>query len=142
MSCGSMFFEALKEVLPLRQIIEEKCFGCSVHHPSQRQHDLCLMSGYGAQVLCCYKEALERVPRLQLMEALVRIVEKSNTDFIDVFNKLFIKRDPLERIKHDTDLQLEFICFLLDKKKPLSGHNKERICSICYDFDIENGHLL
>ena len=131
------FYKALKEVFPINAVVKEKCFGCSVNHPSQDQHDLCLMSGYGMQVFNTYQEALLRVPRAKLMETLVDVVKHSNTDFVDVFTLLFTEYDPLERIKHDGEMQLEFVCFLLDKELPYhsSGIDRTKIYAICAEYD-------
>ena len=131
------FYKALKEVLPLNEVVREKCFGCTVNHPSQNKHDLCLMSGYGMQLYNCYKEALLRVSRAKLMETLVDQVKHSNTEFVDVFELLFTNYDPLERIKHDGEMQLEFICFLLDKELPyhISGIDRAKLYAVCAEYD-------
>ncbi len=137
MSSGRFFFfQALKHVFPIDQAINNNCFGCSVHHPSQRQHDLCLMAGYGEQLRVCYQEALDMVPRTKLMNELISLIVQSDTNFADVFRQLFNESDPLERIKHDGEMQLEFICYLLHTEIPASGgSDRQKISSICFDHD-------
>ena len=135
MSSGRFFFfQALKNVFPLRQTVTDNCFGCIANHPSQRQHELCLMTEYGVQLLQCYQEALERVPRTKLMEELTGLVVQSDTNFVEVFNQLFKESDPLERIKYDAEMQLEFICYFLDKEIPSNGgSDRQKISNVCYD---------
>ncbi len=134
MSSGRFFFfQALKNVFPLHQTVKDTCYGCIINHPSQRQH-LCLMNEYGTQLHECYQKALERVPRTKLMEELTSLVVQSDTSFVEVFNQLFKESDPLERIKYDAEMQLEFICYLLDKEIPSSGGtDREKISSVCYN---------
>ena len=49
----------------VRTISTEKCYGCKVDHPSQIQHDVCLMMDYKEKVELCLPEAIERVDHLQ-----------------------------------------------------------------------------
>jgi len=123
------FFKAIKKVWNLDKIVKARCYGCQVHHPSQRRHDLCL-SGYGEIVFRCYEEALNKVSRSELMQALV---DEESDNFIDLFKNLFIDKDPLEQIKYDKEMQLEFICFVLDMKKP--SYKNYTISSVCFDYD-------
>ena len=37
---------------PLREFIRGKCYGCQIDHPSQKQHDVCLLMTYDEQVDC------------------------------------------------------------------------------------------
>ena len=133
-----LFYKALKKELQLEQVISENCFGCIVNHPSQRQHDLCLMSEYGEQVFRCYEQALSQVSRPKLMETLIDLVQQSDTiDFMHVFKELFIQKDPLEQIKYDSEMQLEFVSFLLDENKVISGTDRNKIYSICHGHDYK-----
>lgn len=135
----SLFYQAVKEVFPLDAVVKTNCFGCSVNHPSQDQHDLCLMSGVGMQIFRCYKEALVRIPGRKLMETLVEVVDKSEMKFVDAFDFLFSESDPLEKLKHDGEMQLEFVCFLLEKDIPYDVRSSEgKIYSICSEHDQIN----
>ena len=43
----------------IRDIAERKCHGCQIDHPSQRQHDVCLMMTVEERVELCFDEALD-----------------------------------------------------------------------------------
>ncbi len=117
LSSQLLFFESVKKVLNLREIVQENCFGCMVNHPSQVQHDLCLMSGYGEQLYQCYQEALNRISRPALMKILIQMIEDSDTVTLsELINELFIQKDPLGQIQNDIEMQYKFICFLLKIK--------------------------
>lgn len=47
------------------KIAAEKCHGCQVDHPSQMQHDVCIMMDTEEKVTLCLSEAIERVDHLQ-----------------------------------------------------------------------------
>ncbi len=94
------------------------------------------MAGYGEQLRACYQEALDMVPRTKLMNELTSLIVQSDTNFADVFSQLFKESDPLERIKHDGEMQLEFICYLLHTEIPIGGgSDRQKISSICFDHD-------
>ena len=43
------------------QIVKELCYGCSVDHPSQIQHDVCLMMDTKRQIRLCLDIGLQRL---------------------------------------------------------------------------------
>ena len=134
------FYQALKEVLSLKSVIRENCSGCKSLMVA-KQHDLCMMTGYGLQLYQCVQEALNRVSRKRLMTVMLDLVKQSDTDFESVFSELFLENDPLEQIKYDTEKQLEFVCYLLDKPVPVERYTiRNRMNAICnvYDFEQEN----
>ena len=131
------FYQALKEVLSLKQVIRENCSGCK-SVLTAKQHDLCMMTGYGLQLYHCVEEALNHVSRKRLMSVMLDLVKQSDSNFESVFNELFLDNDPLEQIKYDTEKQLEFVCYLLDKPVPVEHTtNRNRMNMICCVYDYE-----
>lgn len=49
------------------KLVKELCYGCSVNHPSQRQHDVCLMMEENEQMDLCMDQSLERVSKESVM---------------------------------------------------------------------------
>ena len=45
----------------ISKVIHEECYGCQVDHPSQIQHNVCLMMEEEEQIRLCLKKALMRV---------------------------------------------------------------------------------
>ena len=54
------YAEELKTLI-FEQIIKELCYGCSVDHPSQTHHDVCLMMESNEQIQLCLDIALQRL---------------------------------------------------------------------------------
>ena len=53
----------------LGEAIKELCYGCSVDHPSQKEHDVCVMMEMEERVYHCYRKCLELVNEDYIMEA-------------------------------------------------------------------------
>ena len=47
----------------VKELVTEKCYGCQVDHPSQRQHNLCIMADWKEQVETCFSEALQKLDK-------------------------------------------------------------------------------
>ena len=45
----------------IKSLLAEKCYGCQVSHPSQLQHDVCLMMSTEEQISLTYDEAVDRM---------------------------------------------------------------------------------
>ena len=45
----------------IMKLKRELCFGCSVSHPSQNHHDICLMMTFEEQIHHCLNEAVNRI---------------------------------------------------------------------------------
>ena len=56
----------------IQNIAEKKCFGCQVDHPSQVQHDVCLMMSWEERIDVCFEEALD----LLLNEKINNVLER------------------------------------------------------------------
>ena len=50
----------------IKVLITEKCHGCQIDHPSQLQHDVCLMMDVDEQVRTCMPEAMDKLDQLQV----------------------------------------------------------------------------
>ena len=135
MACHhELFYKAIEKVFKLDKVIGENCFGCQVNHPSQGQHDLCTMASYGEQLFRCYEEALNNISRPELMDTLLEIVA-GGQPFQNVFRTLFIEKDPLEQLKYDKGMQLEFLCFYLQMERPKNMSDRDAIADICHAKD-------
>ena len=134
MACQhELFYKAVDKVLKLDKVIGENCFGCQVNHPSQCQHDLCTMASDGERVFRCYEQALNNISRKELMETLLEIIaEQTEYTILNVFRTLFIEKDPLEQLKYDTEMQLEFLCFHLKMQRPRDMSDRVAIYYICH----------
>jgi len=60
-------------------VIPKKCYGCRVDHPSQRQHDVCIMMTPKEQLDLCLDEGLELI-RDCLSQEKSSLVEKCLDD--------------------------------------------------------------
>ena len=118
MSDYCIFFEALRQVLPLPLIIREHCLGCTYGYLSQTEHDFCLNTGYGMQIYYCLQEALERMDIQQLHNAVKK--EIPTKDYTHL----------LKTIQSDKNMQLKFCQFLLNVNNEYND-----ILSLCYDYD-------
>ena len=124
------FFEAIKEVLPLQNVITQSC--------NDSAHTLCKKTPRAMQLYHCYQEALNVVSRKRVMECFISLIEQSDTSLNEIFYQLFIETDPLEQLKYDTETQLEFICFLLHREIPKDGiTDKDKIFFLCNTCTIE-----
>ena len=76
--------EAFAEHLPprIREIVRRRCYGCSINHPSQKNHDVCLMMDPEEQIRSCLDEALESV---DIREVLVTFRANSNVLVIPLY---------------------------------------------------------
>ena len=96
------------------------------------------MTRYGLHLYHCVEEALNHVSRKRLMSVMLDLVKQSDSNFESVFNELFLDNDPLEQIKYDTEKQLKFVCYLLDKPVPVEHTtNRNRMNMICCVYDYE-----
>ncbi len=111
------FFEALREVLPLSQIIRERCPGCIHGYLSQTEHDFCLM-GYGMKIYYCLQEALERTDIQKLDEMVKKTTQTKNYGYL------------LKTIQNDKNMQLKFCQFLFNVNNVYSD-----MFTMCYDHD-------
>ena len=59
-----LFAKHILKELP--EIVKEKCFGCQVDHPSQLQHDVCLMMTKAEKIEVCFDTALARVNEVEV----------------------------------------------------------------------------
>lgn len=63
-------------VICIRAVAEQKCFGCSVDHPSQLQHDICLMMPWRERIDVCFDEALDVLRKTKVNEVLKRYYQR------------------------------------------------------------------
>jgi hypothetical protein len=79
MQCMKILFaKHVVNILP--QIIEEKCFGCQVNHPSQKHHDVCLMMDKDEKILTCIDEAMKRIKEEDIFEEFLQLYPDVNND--------------------------------------------------------------
>ena len=55
----------LKRVIP--SVARRLCYGCQVDHPSQKQHDVCLMMTEEERILHCLKAALLEIKEKKVL---------------------------------------------------------------------------
>ena len=67
-----LFAKYMLKVIP--DIIHEQCYGCQVNHPSQRNHDVCLMMTKEERIEAVFETALGRVNEYEIFE-----------EYLDVF---------------------------------------------------------
>ena len=66
----------------LQDIIHEKCFGCMHDCPSQRDHDMCLMTPYTEQLDACLTEAINRSTGFtNYLEVMVEFIGNARQEF-------------------------------------------------------------
>lgn len=51
----------------LKNIVEKKCFGCQYARPSQREHDVCIMTEFEDQVDLYFFDALKELDHLKIV---------------------------------------------------------------------------
>lgn len=61
----------------LNEAIKTLCYGCLVNHPSQTQHDVCLMMSGDEQVHHCFQKCLGLVNEKDVMETFTKSLEIS-----------------------------------------------------------------
>ena len=66
MSLKLLFARQILNILP--DIIHEKCYGCSVNHPSQKHHNVCMMMTNEEKIEYCLDSALERIDKKEMLQ--------------------------------------------------------------------------
>ena len=59
----------------LMKVVQDKCYGCQINHPSQKQHEICLFWTFDEQVDCFLEDALMRVDEAQVIEDCVKALQ-------------------------------------------------------------------
>ena len=57
------------------KVVQDKCYGCQINHPSQKQHEICLFWTFDEQVDCFLEDALMRVDEAQIIEDCVKALQ-------------------------------------------------------------------
>jgi hypothetical protein len=84
MTCMKVLF-AKHVVLELPKVIEKKCYGCMINHPSQKQHDVCLQMNKTEQIWLCIDEALERINEEEIFQEFFNLFpDVGNEAYYDV----------------------------------------------------------
>ena len=83
------YASAIADLIP--RIAEENCFGCQNNHPSQTQHDKCMLSDATELVLLFTDEARKRVDISKLMNSFELSIQQLNPrpcflDYIKWYN--------------------------------------------------------
>ena len=75
----------LKPVIP--SVARTLCYGCQVDHPSQKQHDVCLMMTGEERTLHCLKQALLQIEEIKVLRLFRRFasLEKHLLSFAYIF---------------------------------------------------------
>ena len=61
-----LFAKHMLNIIP--DIVFETCYGCQVDHPSQRNHDVCIMMEKQERIEAIFEKALGRVNELEIFE--------------------------------------------------------------------------
>jgi hypothetical protein len=61
-----LFAKHLLEKIP--EVLGEKCYGCKTEHPSQIQHDVCIMMSRKEQVELFFEDLLEKLDVRDIIE--------------------------------------------------------------------------
>ncbi len=81
-----LFAKHILKELP--EIVKEKCFGCQVDHPSQLQHDVCLMMTKAEKIEVCFDTALEQVNYVDIYGEFLALfyndLQDSNTTTVEI----------------------------------------------------------
>ena len=61
----------LRPIIP--SVARNLCYGCVVNHPSQVQHDICILMNEEERILHCLSEALQLVDEKKILKLFKRI---------------------------------------------------------------------
>lgn len=67
-------------VICIREVAESKCFGCSMDHPSQVQHDVCIMMPWEERIEECFDEALDLLRNKRINDVLTRYYRRIDAE--------------------------------------------------------------
>lgn len=59
----------------LCEVVRKECVGCQIDHPSQKQHEVCLLMSFDEKVDYFLEEALKQVDEMRVMQEWVTEVE-------------------------------------------------------------------
>ena len=79
----------LRAIIP--SVARTLCYGCSVGHPSQLQHDVCLMMDTEERILHCLSEAIQLVDENKILNLFKRITnfDKQSAKPIYIFDEVW-----------------------------------------------------
>ena len=89
----------IKKLIP--EIAKEKCFGCHVNHPSQVQHDICLMMSDEEKVNFCMETAMTRLNEDAILEEWKSFLEAVEAEVEDF--EIFLSKSYRQTIWMDQD---------------------------------------
>lgn len=86
----------------LPAVVEAACYGCSVDHPSQKHHDVCMMMDYEEQLHFCWSALLASLDHSAVASTWVKeLKEKSLSILMCHLDEQFCKRmDSKYRLEH------------------------------------------